>query len=73
MMLDQGALRPVGFASEGEGENGRPAVMLLLYECREWQGSPTGREGQQFGWFDVSETNAMPMPSLDRELIEKLC
>lgn len=63
------AMSPAGFADEGD-DDGRPAIVLILYDCREWLGEPQSREGQAWGWFAPDEAAALPLPRIDRVLLE---
>jgi 8-oxo-dGTP diphosphatase len=69
--LDADAMAPVGFADEPD-EGARPAIVLILYECPRWSGEAEGREGQTWGWFTSSEAEELPMPGMDRLLLEKM-
>ena len=69
LAVDVGAMAPAGFADE-VGDQGRPSIVLILYDCREWRGEPRSREGQAWGWFTPEEAAALPLPRIDRELLE---
>jgi 8-oxo-dGTP diphosphatase len=69
--LDEDALAPAGFAEEAAAE-GRPALVLFLYTCLHWRGEPAALEGQGWGWFTLEEAHALPMPEMDRALLEGL-
>jgi 8-oxo-dGTP diphosphatase len=69
--LDPGALLPAGFAEELPAE-GRPGLVLLLYTCRTWRGTPTGLEGQNWGWFTHEEARGLELPAMDRALLAGL-
>lgn len=69
LTLETMAMVPAGFAEEA-GETGRPGIVLFLYDCPVWSGEPEAREGQRWGWFSLSEARAMPMPPMDRALLE---
>jgi 8-oxo-dGTP diphosphatase len=69
--LDSAAMVPRGFADEA-GDESRPAIVLILYDCPAWKGDPRPREGQAWGWFTPEETRALPMASMDRALLEGL-
>lgn len=62
-------LVPICFASATIGE--RP-LLLLLFACHAWNGTPTGIENQQLGWFALSEMHHLPMPPADIPLLELL-
>ncbi|MXP41339.1 NUDIX domain-containing protein [Altererythrobacter soli] len=69
--LDEEAMAPAGFADREAG-GGEPAIVLFLYECPGWEGDPEGREGQRWGWFTWAEAAALPLPPMDRTLLESL-
>ncbi len=50
---------------------GRPLV-LLLFLCHRWQGTPTGIESPEIGWFKLEEMRQLPMPPADLPLLEHL-
>lgn len=62
-------LVPICFASAAIGD--RP-LLLLLFTCRAWNGTPTGVENQQLGWFSLSEMRHLPMPPADIPLLDLL-
>ncbi|MEO0033174.1 MAG: hypothetical protein RIS94_2932 [Pseudomonadota bacterium] len=52
---------------------GPPAVLLLLYMTRHWQGEPRCLEpGAEIAWVDASALSALAMPPLDVPLVEAL-
>jgi 8-oxo-dGTP diphosphatase len=69
--LAEDALVPAGFAEEA-GFDGRPPLVLFLYTCLRWQGEPEAREGQGWGWFTPEQARELPMPAMDRALLEAL-
>jgi len=71
LTLDAAALTPVGFADESR-RGDAPAIVLILYACVGWSGEPQSREGQAWGWFAPAEAQALPMPPMDRALLEGL-
>jgi 8-oxo-dGTP diphosphatase len=62
-------LTPLCFASAAIGE--RP-LLLLLFACRAWNGTPTGAEGQELGWFSLDDMQHLPMPPADLPLLDLL-
>ncbi len=44
-------------------------LVLLLFVCRRWQGTPTGRQGQTLRWCRIPDLFALDMPPADRPLI----
>jgi 8-oxo-dGTP diphosphatase len=69
--LAEESLVPSGFAEEA-GVGGRLPLVLFLYTCLQWRGEPEAREGQGWGWFTPEEAAALPMPAMDRALLESL-
>ena len=62
-------LAPLTFASHAYDDF---HLVMLLYACRRWQGTPAGREGQQLKWVRPRELDAYPMPPADTPLIPAL-
>ncbi len=54
------ALTPLSFAGLPDDP-----VLLLLFECRCWQGEPQCLDGEAIGWFDPAALDDLPMPPLD--------
>lgn len=48
------------------------SVLILLYECRKWQGKPTSAEGQEINWFSIDAFPTYEMPLADLPLVETL-
>lgn len=72
------ALEPVGFASgwtaaPDQGGKGpvRPLV-ILLYACCAWTGTPRALEAAQIGWTAHGQIAELSMPPLDYPLAEAL-
>jgi 8-oxo-dGTP diphosphatase len=68
LTLDPEAMIPAGFA-DGPGSNGRPPIVLILYNCPQWSGAPAALDGQQWGWFDRAQVAALTLAPLDRSLL----
>jgi len=66
--LAEAGLEPAGFAEEA----GDPALVLMLYNASAWRGDPHPIEGQEWGWFTPAAAFALPMPAMDRALLERL-
>jgi len=64
-------MAPICFADEPD-RAASPAIVLILYNCPDWNGEPVSREGQEWGWFAPEEAAALPMASMDRALLEGL-
>ena len=62
-------LAPLTFASHGyDGFH----LLMPLYVCRVWRGSPQPREGQSLRWLRPGQLRELPMPAADRPLIPVL-
>lgn len=59
-------LAPLAFASHGYDDF---HLLMPLYVCRKWSGSPHGREGQNLAWARPAELKSYPMPEADLPLI----
>jgi 8-oxo-dGTP diphosphatase len=59
-------LQPIGFVSHAY-----PAfhLLMLLYGCREWQGTPCGDLGQPLQWVAADALSALAMPPADLPLL----
>ena len=62
-------LAPACFASEPLGER---HLVLLLYVCRKWRGTPRPLEGGTLRWVRVAELFGLDMPPADRPLVALL-
>jgi 8-oxo-dGTP diphosphatase len=47
-------------------------LLLLLYICRRWHGTPTPVEGQQLKWVRLQDMQHYPMPPADKPLLAML-
>lgn len=47
-------------------------LVLMLYVCRKWQGTPHGHDGQRLRWERVNDLFSIDMPPADRPLIGTL-
>jgi 8-oxo-dGTP diphosphatase len=59
-------LAPLTFASHSY-ENFH--LLMPLYACRRWNGTPQSREGQALKWVRANELRNYPMPAADVPLI----
>lgn len=66
-----GDLVPLTFAVSGEEQDARPLV-LLLFTCRRWQGTPVPEAGAELQWLDVDRLSGLAMPPLDVPLAAAL-
>ena len=71
LSLDPAAMRPVAFADE-PGADRDPGIVLFLYDCRAWGGTPEPLEGQAFGWFSPASAHELPLAAMDRALLDAL-
>lgn len=62
-------LAPLTFASHAYDDF---HLLMPLFACRKWEGTPTPREGQTLKWARVSELRDYPMPPADIPLIAML-
>ena len=64
--VDIARLAPAAFASEPLA--GRH-MLLLLYICRSWEGSPRALDAEELLWCTPDSLRALDMPPADRPLI----
>lgn len=62
-------LAPIGFASHAYDDF---HLLMPLYVCRVWDGTPTPREGQELAWVRPPRLGDYPMPPADIPLIAQL-
>ncbi len=62
----QSCLAPLTFASHSYPEF---HLLMPLFACRRWQGTPEGREGQKLAWVRPNSLRDYPMPPADLPLI----
>ncbi len=62
----ESCLAPLAFASHGY-ENFH--LLMPLFACRKWEGTPMSREQQALKWVRTSELRDFPMPPADIPLI----
>ncbi len=62
-------LAPLTFASHSYSDF---HLIMPLFACRKWQGTPTSREGQTLKWVRPLEMRNYPMPEADIPLIATL-
>jgi 8-oxo-dGTP diphosphatase len=66
---EESCLAPFTFASHRyEGFH----LLMPLYLCRRWQGTPQPLEGQVLAWVRPRAMSAYPMPPADRPLVAML-
>jgi len=59
-------LAPLTFASHGYADF---HLLMPLFACRKWQGTPQSREGQALKWVRPERLRDYPMPPADIPLI----
>jgi 8-oxo-dGTP diphosphatase len=47
-------------------------LLMPLFACRKWEGTPQSREGQALKWVRPAEMRDYPMPPADLPLIPVL-
>jgi 8-oxo-dGTP diphosphatase len=62
-------LAPIGFASHAYDDF---HLLMPLYVCRVWQGTPQSKEGQDLAWVRPARLSDYPMPPADIPLIAQL-
>jgi len=62
-------LAPLTFASHAYEKF---HLLMPLYVCRRWQGTPAGHEGQALKWVRAKQLRDYPMPPADLPLIAPL-
>jgi 8-oxo-dGTP diphosphatase len=62
-------LAPLTFASHGYPEF---HILLVLFVCRRWDGTPVPRETQEIKWVRANGLRDYPMPPADEPLIGHL-
>jgi len=65
----QSCLSPLTFASHSYADF---HLLMPLFACRKWQGTPHPREGQALKWVRVQDLKSYPMPPADVPLIAAL-
>ncbi len=59
-------LAPIAFASHGYEKF---HLLMPVYACRKWRGTPQPREGQALKWVLPTELGRYPMPPADLPLV----
>ena len=65
----ESALEAFGFASHRYDSF---HILLLLYRCRDWRGTPTPRETQEITWVEPKAMRDYAMPAADEPLVTLL-
>ena len=59
-------LAPIAFASHGYEKF---HLLMPVFACRKWDGTPRPREGQALKWVMPTELGRYPMPPADLPLV----
>ena len=65
----ESCLAPIAFASHTYDEF---HLLMPLFVCRVWTGTPQPREGQELAWVRPRDMNKYPMPPADTPLVAML-
>jgi 8-oxo-dGTP diphosphatase len=65
----QSCLAPLAFASHAYDDF---HLLMPLFACRKWTGTPLSREGQKLAWVRANALKDYPMPPADLPLIPLL-
>lgn len=64
--VDHACLAPACFASEALDDK---HLLLLLYVCRKWRGTPVAQHASALRWVRPVELHGLAMPPADKPLI----
>ena len=67
--VKEACLAPLTFASHAYEDF---HLLMPLYVCRRWEGTPQPREGQALKWVRAGKLRDYPMPPADEPLIPHL-
>lgn len=65
-------LVPTAFASADSPERPGGHMLLLLYFCRRWAGTPHPHDAVALEWVRPTDMHALPMPPADEPLVAVL-
>ena len=65
----ESCLAPIGFASHAYDDF---HLLMPLFVCRKWKGTPEAREGQTLTWVRPNALRDYPMPLADVPLVAQL-
>ena len=66
IMTGVDCLQPIVFASHSYDDF---HLLMPVFACRTWKGTPKGLEGQALKWVDKGALSSYPMPPADKPLI----
>jgi 8-oxo-dGTP diphosphatase len=69
IVVKEACLAPLTFASHAYESF---HLLMPLYICRRWEGTPASREGQALRWIRPGKLRELPMPPADEPLIPPL-
>ncbi|HEY0148805.1 MAG TPA: (deoxy)nucleoside triphosphate pyrophosphohydrolase [Allosphingosinicella sp.] len=69
IVVEEADLEPGPFAS---ADNGGRHMLLLLFLCRSWRGTPEALDADALQWVPPAEMGAMAMPPADVPLVAML-
>ncbi|MDQ0396335.1 8-oxo-dGTP diphosphatase MutT [Labrys monachus] len=67
--VEEACLAPLTFASHAYADF---VLLMPLWVCRRWKGTPRGCEGQALKWVAPTKLRDYPMPPADEPLIPAL-
>lgn len=66
-------LKPISFAcGDAQTSGGRRSLVILLFACEAWQGTPQANVASELAWCDPAELTTWSMPPLDYPLAHAL-
>jgi len=69
VVVQEPCLAPLTFASHAYPDF---HLLMPLYVCRRWEGTPVAQEGQTLAWVRPKRLREYPMPPADEPLISHL-
>ena len=69
IVVKEPCLAPLTFASHAYADF---LLLMPLYVCRRWEGTPIAQEGQTLAWVRPNRLRDYPMPPADEPLISHL-
>ncbi|HEX7204784.1 MAG TPA: 8-oxo-dGTP diphosphatase MutT [Xanthobacteraceae bacterium] len=69
ILVNEACLAPLTFASHAYPDF---HLLMPLFVCRRWEGTPMALEGQELAWVRVNRLRDYPMPPADEPLVSHL-
>ena len=69
ILVNEACLAPLTFASHSYPDF---HLLMPLFVCRRWEGTPMELEGQELAWVRVNRLRDYPMPPADEPLVSHL-